>query len=119
VRDISTTPALNNNSHRSGSLLLAFNCNVPFIQRQVNRPRSSRHVPSFWHGLDAHSSTFVSHLSPVYPGVQSHLNEPGVLTHVPPCSHGGLQPAASTTVTSHSVMLWLQSRNAINRRTGH
>ena len=75
---------------------------IPFIQRQVNRPRSSRHVPSFWHGFDAHSSMFVSHLSPVYPGTQSHTNDPGVLTHVPPCSQGGRQPASDVT-SQHAV----------------
>ena len=31
---------------------------------------------------------YSKHLGPVYPVWQSHLKEPGVLTHLPPCSQG-------------------------------
>lgn len=65
----------------------------PVSQRQVNLPRSSRHVPSLKHGLDAHSFTSTSQRDDVNPGAQAHRNDPGVLTHVPPNSHGDLTAA--------------------------
>ena len=62
--------------------------NLPGMQTHRNVPGSSRQEPSFWHGCDSHSLTFVSHLGPVKPCVQLHANEPGVFTQIPPCSHG-------------------------------
>lgn len=64
----------------------------PSMQTQVKRPRASRQVPSFWHGSEAHSFMLRSHLGPAYPSTQSHRKDPGVFTHVPPCSHGLSHP---------------------------
>ena len=69
-------------------LFINFFFYLPGMQTQRNVPGSSRHEPSFWQGCDSHSLTFVSHLGPVNPWVQLHLNEPGVFTQIPPCSHG-------------------------------
>ena len=55
---------------------------------QRNPPRSSMHVPSFWHGFDSHSLIFTSHRRPLNPCLQSHLYDPAVLTQIPSCSHG-------------------------------
>ena len=38
---------------------------LPGMQMQVNSPLPSMHVPRFWHGLESHSLTFISHLGPV------------------------------------------------------
>jgi hypothetical protein len=43
-----------------------------------------------------------SHLGPANPMEQSHLNDPGVLTQVPPCSHG-------LPLSRHSSMSCVQS----------
>lgn len=48
----------------------------------------SRHVPSFWHGLEAHSLTSCSQRGPAYPRTQLQVKEPSVFTHWPPCSQG-------------------------------
>lgn len=58
------------------------------MQTQRNPPLSSRHVPSFLQGLESHSLMLISHRGPVKPFVQLQWNDPGVLTHVPSCSHG-------------------------------
>lgn len=58
------------------------------MQTQRNPPLSSKQVPSFWHGLESHSLMLISHLGPVNPFVQLQLNDPGMLTHFPPCSQG-------------------------------
>lgn len=60
----------------------------PGMQTHRKVPGSSRQEPSFWHGWDSHSFTFVSHLGPVKPWVQLQAKEPGVLTQIPSCSHG-------------------------------
>lgn len=63
-------------------------CHLPGIQTQRYDPRSSRQVPSFWQGFESHSLMFTSQRAPVKPTAQSHRNEPGVFTQVPPCSQG-------------------------------
>jgi len=73
----------------------------PGMQTQRKVPGSSKQEPSFWHGCDSHSFTFVSQRGPVKPCVQLQANEPGVLTQMPSCSHG--DPC------SHSSMSSLQS----------
>jgi hypothetical protein len=71
------------------------------MQTHLYDPMSSRQVPSFWHGFDSHSLKLISHRGPVNPAVQLQMNEPGVLTQIPPCSHG--EPS------SHSLMSSEQS----------
>lgn len=58
------------------------------MQTHRNVPGSSKQEPSFWHGWDSHSFTFVSQRGPVNPWVQLQAKLPGVLTHIPSCSHG-------------------------------
>jgi hypothetical protein len=36
----------------------------------------SLHVPPFWHGMDAQSSTFIEQVSPAQPAEQLHANAP-------------------------------------------
>ena len=62
------------------------------MQTQVNRPRLSRHVPSFRQGSEAHSLMLISQRGPMKPMAQSQRYDPSVLTHVEPCSHGDRQP---------------------------
>jgi hypothetical protein len=58
------------------------------MQMQRKPPRSSMHVPSFWHGFDSHSLMLISQRGPPKPLGQSQWKDPGVFTHTPSCSHG-------------------------------
>lgn len=75
---------------------------LPGMQTHLNVPGSSRHDPSFLHGCDSHSFTFVSHLGPVNPCVQLQAKLPGVFTHMPSCSHG--EPVIKNTIRKNVIL---------------
>lgn len=71
---------------------------LPGIQTHLKVPGSSRQLPSFWHGCDSHSLTFVSQRGPLKPCVQLHTKLPGVLTQMPLCSQG--EPCSHSSMSS-------------------
>lgn len=68
------------------------------MQTHLKVPGSSKQLPSFWHGCDSHSFTFVSHLGPENPCEQLQTNDPGVFTQIPLCSHG--DPCSHSSMSS-------------------
>src|SRR5687768_6609028 len=67
-------------------------------------------VPSFRHGLGAHSSTLSSQVGPENPGGHTHVNVPSPSVHVPPFLHG--RAAHSSTLTQPSSTIVSQSSSS-------